>query len=147
MKTNRSTFRLRRNSGFTLLEMVIVLGIIAMILGGAIFAMKGISGNAKMAQVEADFKAIDTSLMSYQLLAGNFPTTQQGLQSLVNKPTSTPVPRRWNQISKKVPLDPWKNEYGYRFPGSKNAAEPEIFSKGPDGIDKTADDISSQDPD
>ena len=145
MKTNRPTFRLRRNSGFTLLEMVIVLGIIAMILGGAIFAMKGIAGTAKVSQVKADFHSIDTSLMGYQLLAGNFPTTQQGLQALVTKPTSTPVPRSYNQILKKVPLDPWKNEYGYRFPGSKNAAEPEIYSKGPDGIDKTADDLSSQD--
>lgn len=145
MKINPPNSRPRRKSGFTLLEMVIVLGIIAMILGGAIFAMKGIAGNAKLAQVEADFKTIDTSLMSYQLLAGNFPTTQQGLAALVNKPTGTPVPRRWSQISKKVPLDPWKNEYGYRFPGKKNAAEPEIYSKGPDGIDNTPDDLSNQD--
>ena len=145
MKIHHPSTNFRRNSGFTLLEMVIVLGIIAMILGGAIFAMKGIKGTAMVSQVEADFKSIDTSLMGYQLLAGNYPTTQQGLQALVTKPTSTPVPRRYNQILKKVPLDPWKNEYGYRFPGSKNAAEPEIYSKGPDGIDKTADDLSSQD--
>lgn len=145
MKITNPSSNFRRRSGFTLLEMVIVLGIIAMILGGAIFAMKGIAGNAKLAQTEADFKAIDTSLMSYQLLAGNFPTTQQGLQAMVTKPTTTPVPRRWSQISKKVPLDPWKNEYRYRFPGKKNAAEPEIYSLGADGIENTADDISSQD--
>lgn len=138
----RSTFR---RSGFTLLEMVIVLGIIAMILGGAIFAMKGIQGNASISLTEADFKSIDTSLMGYKLLAGTFPTTQQGLKALVERPTSTPVPRRWSQTIKKVPLDPWKNEYGYRFPGKKNAAEPEIFSKGPDGMENTADDLSSQD--
>jgi general secretion pathway protein G len=145
MKINSPTLHLRRHSGFTLLEMVIVLGIIAMILGGAIFAMKGIGDSAKISQVEADFKAIETSLMSYQLLAGNYPTTQQGLQALVSKPTSTPVPRRWNQNAKNVPLDPWKNEYQYRFPGSKNASEPEIYSKGKDGIDRTDDDISNQD--
>ena len=145
MKTNRPTFRLRRNSGFTLLEMVIVLGIIAMILGGAIFAMKGIAGTAKVSQVEADFKTIETALMSYKILAGNYPTTQQGLRALVDKPTATPVPRRWSQTSKKVPLDPWKNEYVYRFPGKKNPAEPEIFTKGPDGQENTADDLSNQD--
>lgn len=145
MKIDNPTVRLRRNSGFTLLEMVIVLGIIAMILGGAIFAMRGIGESAKFSQAESDFKTIDTSLMSYKLLAGNYPTTQQGLRALVEKPTSTPVPRRWSQLSTKVPLDPWKNEYGYRFPGKKKASEPEIFSKGPDGLENTADDLSSQD--
>lgn len=145
MKIHPLPSSFRRRSGFTLLEMVIVLGIIAMILGGAIFAMKGISENAKIAQAEGDFKSIDTSLMSYKLLAGTYPTTQQGLKALVEKPTSTPVPRRWSQIFTKVPLDPWKNEYGYRFPGKKKAAEPEIFTKGPDGLENTADDLSSQD--
>jgi general secretion pathway protein G len=145
MKITTPSSNFRHRSGFTLLEMVIVLGIIAMILGGAIFAMKGIGETAKISQAEADFKTIDTSLMSYKLLAGVFPTTQQGLRALVEKPSSTPVPRRWNQISKKVPLDPWKNEYDYRFPGKKNAAEPEIFSKGPDGQEGTADDLSNQD--
>lgn len=145
MKINHPSSHLRRRSGFTLLEMVIVLGIIAMILGGAIFAMKGIGDSAKISQTESDFKSIDTALMSYKLLAGSYPTTQQGLKSLVEKPTASPAPRRWNQTSKKVPLDPWKNEYGYRFPGKKNASEPEIFSKGKDGMENTADDLSSQD--
>lgn len=145
MKIPQPSSRLRRNSGFTLLEMVIVLGIIAMILGGAIFAMRGIGDQAKITQCEADFKTLDTALMSYKVLAGTYPTTQQGLQALVTKPTSTPVPRRWSQAMKKAPLDPWRNEYGYRFPGKKVASEPEIFSKGADGIADTADDLSSQD--
>lgn len=145
MKIQRPSRFPRRNAGFTLLEMVIVLGIIAMILGGAIFAMKGISGNAMLAQAEADFKSIDTALMGYKLIGGNYPTTQQGLRALVEKPTSAPIPRRHSPAFKKLPLDPWKNEYGYRFPGKKNPLEPEIFSKGPDGQENTADDLSSQD--
>ncbi len=146
MKINNPSSRSRRRrSGFTLLEMVIVLGIIAMILGGAIFAMKGIGDNAKLSQADADFRSIDTALMSYKLSAGNFPTSQQGLKALVDKPTSTPVPRRWARIMKNVPLDPWKNEYGYRFPGRKDASEPEIICKGKDGIENTPDDLSSQD--
>ena len=125
--------------------MVIVLGIIAMILGGAIFAMKGIGDSAKLSQTEADFKSIETALMSYKLGAGVYPTTQQGLKALVEKPSANPVPRRWSQIMKNVPLDPWKNEYGYRFPGKKNANEVELISKGPDGQENTGDDLSSQD--
>ena len=145
MKINRSTSRIRRSSGFTLLEMVIVLGIIAMILGGAIFAMKGISGAAKLRQVEADFKSFDSAMAMYKLNAGSFPTTQQGLKALVEKPSSTPVPRRWSQIMKKLPPDPWGADYGYRFPGKKTASDFEMFSKGEDGIENTADDLSSQD--
>ncbi len=145
MKINSPSSRIRRTSGFTLLEMVIVLGIIAMILGGAIFAMKGISGAAKLRQVEADFKSFESALAMYKLNAGSFPTTQQGLKALVEKPSSTPVPRRWSQIMKKLPPDPWGADYGYRFPGKKQPSEFEMFSKGEDGIENTADDLSSQD--
>lgn len=135
----------RRNSGFTLLEMVIVLGIIAMILGGAIFAMKGIGDAAKLKQVEADFKSFESALQMYKLNAGSFPTTQQGLKALQEKPSSTPVPRRWVQVMSKIPLDPWDAPYQYRFPGKKRANEFEMISKGPDGMENTGDDLSSQD--
>ncbi len=143
--TNSSSVRRRRRAGFTLLEMVIVLGIIAMILGGAIFSMKKIGNSAKISQVNGDFSSIETSLGMYKLTGGTFPSTQQGLQALVDKPTSTPVPRRWAQILDKVPLDPWGEPYKYRFPGKKRANEFEIYTFGPDGIDNTADDLSSQD--
>ena len=135
----------RRRSGFTLLEMVIVLGIIAMILGGAIFAMRGIGDAAKLRQVESDFKSFESALAMYKLNAGSFPTTQQGLKALQDKPSSTPVPRRWVQVMSKLPPDPWGAEYGYRFPGKKRANDFEMFSKGPDGQEGTPDDLSSQD--
>jgi general secretion pathway protein G len=145
MKVTASTASVRLRSGFTLLEMVIVLGIIAMILGGAIFAMKGIGDAAKIRQVEADFKSLGSALEMYKLNAGQYPTTQQGLKALQDKPTSTPVPRRWVQVMSKVPTDPWQSPYGYRFPGKKRANEFELISKGPDGIENNQDDLSSQD--
>jgi general secretion pathway protein G len=135
----------RRRKGFTLLEMVIVLGIIAMILGGAIFAMRGIGDAAKLKQVEADFKSLESALQMYKLNAGSYPTSQQGLKSLQEKPTSTPMPRRWVQVMSKIPLDPWDSPYNYRFPGRKRVNEFEILSKGPDGMENTPDDLSSQD--
>jgi len=145
MKIINPPSHLRRNAGFTLLEMVIVLGIIAMILGGAIFAMKGIQDAAKLKQVDADFSSYGNGLAAYKLNAGTFPTTQQGLKALVEKPSTTPVPRRWVQIMDKVGLDPWGSEYGYKFPGKKRANDFEMTSKGPDGMENTGDDISSQD--
>lgn len=141
----KNTLRRRQSRGFTLLEMVIVLGIIAMILGGAIFAMRGIGDAAKLRQVEADIKAYDSALRMYKLNAGHFPTTSQGLAALKDKPTTTPVPKRWVQIMSQLPKDPWDNDYGYKYPGSKNATDFEIISKGPDGIEGNDDDISSQD--
>jgi general secretion pathway protein G len=145
MKLTNPPSNFRRSAGFTLLEMVIVLGIIAMILGGAIFAMRGIGDAAKLRQVESDFKSFESALAMYKLNAGSFPTTQQGLKALQDKPSTTPVPRRWVQVMSKLPPDPWGAEYGYRFPGKKRASDFEMFSKGPDGLEGTPDDLSSQD--
>jgi general secretion pathway protein G len=145
MKIHPSTAPLRRTAGFTLLEMVIVLGIIAMILGGSIFAMKGITGQAQIKQAEADFKTLANGLEMYRVLAGHYPTTAQGLRALHEKPSTSPIPRRWSRSLDKMPLDPWGSEYVYRFPGKKNPAEFEIISKGPDTQLDTQDDLSSQD--
>jgi general secretion pathway protein G len=147
MKTNSSNFSpsytvTKTNllhKGFTLLEMVIVLGIIAMIMGGAIFVMKNISDSGAITVVDGDFASIDNALQAYRNNAGNFPSGQQGLKALVDKPTSSPRPRRWIQIMDQVPKDPWGNEYVYKYPGSKDRSRPEL-------ICYSEDDMSSQDP-
>jgi general secretion pathway protein G len=145
MKYQKSV-RQRVAAGFTLLEMVIVLGIIAVLLGGSIALIGGIGEGAKLQRVDGDFNAISSSLKTYKLNAGNYPTQQQGLEALVTKPSSTPVPRRWVKIADKVPTDPWNNPYGYKFPGTKDPSEFELFSMGKDGQAGTDDDLSSQDP-
>jgi general secretion pathway protein G len=144
MKYHRS-IRRRVAAGFTLLEMVIVLGIIAVLLGGSIALIGGVGEGAKLQRVRGDFQSVGSALKTYKINAGNYPTTQQGLKALVDKPTSTPVPRDWVRVSKKVPTDPWQNEYGYKFPGSKDPSEFELISKGADGIEGNEDDLSSQD--
>jgi general secretion pathway protein G len=144
MKYQR-TVRQRVAAGFTLLEMVIVLGIIAVLLGGSIALIGGIGDGAKLQRVDADFNAIGSSLKTYKLNAGNYPTQQQGLEALVTKPSSTPVPRRWTKIADRVPTDPWNQPYGYKFPGTKDPSEFELFSVGKDGQAGTEDDLSSQD--
>jgi general secretion pathway protein G len=154
MKTNSSNFSpsytvTKTNllhKGFTLLEMVIVLGIIAMIMGGAIFVMKNISDSGAITVVDGDFASIDNALQAYRNNAGNFPSGQQGLKALVDKPTSSPRPRRWIQIMDQVPKDPWVNEYVYKYPGSKDRSRPELICYGKDGLQGSEDDMSSQDP-
>jgi general secretion pathway protein G len=125
--------------------MVIVLGIIAMILGGAIYSMNKIGDAAKLKQVDGDFKSYESALAMYKLNGGFYPTTQQGLKALVEKPSSTPVPRHWSAVMKKLNPDPWGRPYGYRFPAKKDANDCEMFSLGADGQEGTADDLSSQD--
>ena len=105
MKYQR-TIRKRLAAGFTLLEMVIVLGIIAVLLGGSIALIGGIGDGAKLQRVTADFNSIGASLKTYKINAGNYPTTQQGLQALITRPSSAPQPKKWIQVLKKLPPDP-----------------------------------------
>lgn len=143
MKNQRSRRR-RTPAGFSLLEMVIVLGIIAVILGGAIAVLGKVGEGAKLTVVDGDFNSIGSALKMYRINAGGYPTTQQGLEALVNKPTTTPVPKRWTRLADEIPSDPWNQAYEYKFPGSKDPTMYELVSKGPDGQLGTEDDISSQ---
>lgn len=143
MKNHRSSRR-RVRAGFSLLEMVIVLGIIAVIIGGAITVMGRVGDGAKRTRVSGDFNSVGAALRMYSTNNGRYPTTQQGLQALVEEPTSTPRAKRWTKLMDEVPVDPWQNEYGYKFPGTHDPTMFEIISKGPDGIEGNEDDISSQ---
>ena len=125
--------------------MVIVLGIIAVILGGSIAVLGKVGEGAKLQRVEGDFNAIGSALRTYKINAGHYPSTQQGLKALISKPSGTPKPRRWTSLMDSIPLDPWGQEYLYRFPGKKVATEFELVTKGKDGQENTDDDISSQD--
>ena len=133
MKIHSPSSNFRRRSGFTLLEMVIVLGIIAMIMGGAIFAMRGISGQMKPTQAKSDINAFLSALSVYKLNKGHYPTTQEGLKKLVE-----------SKAMSKLAVDPWGRDYVYRFPGKVDKNEPEIISLGEDGQENTEDDINSQ---
>ena len=141
----KNVIRGRVAAAFTLLEMVIVLGIIAVLLGGSITLIAKLPDGAKVQRVSSDFDAISNALKTYKLNAGNYPTTAQGLAALIQKPGSPPPPIRWAQVMTKVPTDPWGNEYGYVFPGRKDPSEFEIISKGKDGTEGGEQDFSSQD--
>jgi general secretion pathway protein G len=119
-------------SGYTLFEIMLVLGIIAVLVGSAIYMLVGNIDVAKEQRVDSDIEAISMQLRTYEMLNYRMPTTEQGLKALVNQPTTEPRPRRWKQLMKSVPIDPWGNEYVYRNPGKGGAAF-EIYSLGPDG--------------
>ena len=132
MKTNNleKAPRVRMAGGFSLLEMVIVLGIIALILGAAISFSGGITGAARDQAAEAKMREFSAKLETYRMVAGMYPSQVQGLQALVEKPTSAPEPRRWKQQFKSLPKDPWGQEYLYFYPGKRDSTTYEILSKG-----------------
>jgi general secretion pathway protein G len=130
----------RNQSAFTLLEIMLVVGIIALLLSAAVYKMAPSMDVAKTVRVESDISAIRTSLMSYSGLNGFYPTTEQGLQALVVRPTTEPVPARWMLLRDDLPKDPWGSIYVYRCPGIKNPDKFDLFSAGRDRIPDTADD-------
>lgn len=136
MNANSQHYPRRRphaRTGFTLLEMVIVLGIIAMIMGGMIYGMRQIRDQAKPTQAKSDMNALLSALELYKINNNRYPTTQEGIAAVMPK-NSSKVKRQ----------DPWGRDYIYRFPGKANPSEPEIISLGGDGQEGTDDDINSQ---
>src|SRR4051812_5719537 len=96
----------RQQRGFTLLEIMLVVTIIALLMAAAIYKMSPAVGVAKTTRVQADISGIRTMLMSYNGMNGFYPTTDQGLKALVNRPDSEPVPNRWTRLMEGVPTDP-----------------------------------------
>ena len=119
---------------------MLVVTIIAVLMGLAIFKLAGNVEIARHTAVTADVQALGTQLKLYESMNGFFPTTEQGLQALVTPPETDPKPARWYQLFKEVPKDPWHNNYIYRCPGVKNPGGYDLFSAGPDRIADTADD-------
>ena len=100
-------------------------------------------GGTRFVRWEADFNAIGSALKTYKMNSGRYPTTEQGLKVLVEQPLVDPKPKRWVQVLKKLPQDPWGNEYQYRAPAVKNPENFELWSYGKDGRPRTSDDVSS----
>lgn len=129
------------------MEMVMVMAIIAVLVGGVISFIGDAAGGAKIQKAESEIQTLSAKLLEYKNLAGRYPTTAQGLKALVEKPTTAPKPRRYpaKGYLKGLPNDPWGNAYGYKMPGSKDSSTFEIISYGEDGKPGGDDDISSQD--
>jgi general secretion pathway protein G len=120
----------KKQQGFTLLEIMLVVTIIALLLGTAIYKLTGNVEYARDVRVRADIQGINTQLKLYESMNGFFPTTDQGLQALVVQPDTDPKPTRWYQLYKDVPKDPWQNNYIYICPGIKNPNGYDLYSAG-----------------
>ena len=134
---------LKKYSGFTLIEIMLVVIIIAALSAMVVPRLVGRSDNAKVSVAQSDIEAhLATALKLYELDNGNFPTTSQGLDALRKKPTASPIPKNWNgPYIEKSPVDPWGAVYIYNSPG-KNRPDYDLYSKGKDS-NSSEDDITN----
>ena len=116
---------------FTLIEIMLVVIIIGALAAMVIPRLSGRSEQAKQTIAKTDIEAnLATPLKLYELDNGNFPTTGQGLDALLRKPFSSPVPRNWNgPYVEKKPIDPWGNPYVYKSPGDRRM-DYDLYSTG-----------------
>ena len=124
------------NQGFTLIELmvvIIILGVLAMWVAPKIMDRPG---EARQMKVRLDIQNLETALKLYKLDNGSYPSTEQGLQALVEMPETGNVPKKWKKggyLEKgKVPNDPWGNDFVYLSPGLKGDFD--IISYGADGV-------------
>ena len=125
----------RGQGGFTLIEIlvvVVILGILASIIVPKIMKRPE---EARRTKALVDIKAVETALNLYLLDNGVYPSTEQGLEALVMKPTTGVIPRNWKEEGylDKVPKDPWGNPFVYLSPGLHK--EFDLESYGADGMD------------
>ena len=126
---------LRNNRGFTLIEIMVVVVILALLAALVGPKLIGRSDDAKIADAKVQIKNLETALKLYRLDNSAYPTTEQGLISLVTKPTTGVIPKNYKAEgyleNKKVPKDPWGNDYIYLSPGEHG--DYDLCSWGADG--------------
>ncbi|MFD2165441.1 type II secretion system major pseudopilin GspG [Thalassotalea euphylliae] len=132
-----------RQSGFTLLEVMVVIVILGILASMVVPNLMGSQERANVQKAVSDVTALETSLSMYKMDNYNYPTTEQGLEALVNETDIEPLPRRFPEEGyiKRLPNDPWGNEYQLLNPGENGKID--IFSMGPDGEAGTDDDIGN----
>ncbi len=127
----------KRRRGFTLIEImavVLIIGLLIGLVGTQVFQQVGA---ARVGTTRAQIWCLEASLGFYQMDNGRFPTTEQGLDALVHKPSGAPVPRNWRTggyvKGGAVPKDAWGGDFQYESPGTNNTDSFDLWSLGADG--------------
>jgi general secretion pathway protein G len=122
---------------------MLVVMIIALLAGAAIYSMSPSITVAERVRIDGDIKTIGIGLTTYQSMCGSLPTTEQGLKALTIPPQ--PKPGRWQKFIDKIPLDPFQKEYHYVQPGVHNPEGYDLFTAGKDHVAGTPDDVGNWD--
>jgi general secretion pathway protein G len=129
-----------KSKGFTLLEVMVVVVIIAIMAAAVGPKLLENINTASKKRAATDIISLEGTLKLYKAENYAYPSTDQGLEALINKPSGDPAPKNWRQYMEKTPKDPWENPYKYLSPGSHGDFD--LYSFGPDGI-QSEDDITS----
>lgn len=123
--------------GFTLIELMVVIVILGILAGLVVPKLVGRKDDAMIVKAKADIEALGTALDLYKLDNDFYPTTEQGLQALVEVPETGRLPKKWKKggylDKSRVPKDPWGNDYLYLSPGM--SGDYDIVSYGADGVE------------
>lgn len=123
-------FRRTRTGGFTLIEVMVVIVILGVLAALVVPRVMNRPDEARVVAARQDIAAVMQALKLYRLDNGRYPTTEQGLQALVTRPSTEPVPNNWKSYLDKLPVDPWNKPYQYLNPGLRG--EIDVFSYGAD---------------
>ncbi len=122
-----------KQSGFTLIEVMAVVVILGLLVTLVVPRVLGRQEQAQIQKAQIDIQMLSGALTMYKLDNFNFPSTSQGIESLVNKPSGTPEAKNWRSgYVTRLPKDPWGNPYLYLQPGN-NSKDYDIWSYGADG--------------
>ncbi len=123
----------RAPRGFSLIELMVVVVILSILAVVIVPRVIDRPDQARVARATSDIAAIEGALSLYRLDNGQYPTTEQGLDALVNRPTRAPVPENWAEggYLARLPQDPWGRDYEYLSPGVHGDFD--VFSLGADG--------------
>ncbi|RUO56286.1 MULTISPECIES: type II secretion system major pseudopilin GspG [Pseudidiomarina] len=134
---------MRKNKGFSLIEVMVVIVILGLLATLILPNVLGSADQANRQKVKSDIVALENALSQYKLDNGVFPTTEQGLEALIEEPTIDPLPRNYRRggYIQRLPLDPYGSEYMLLSPGEYSDID--IFSAGEDRQPGTDDDIGN----
>jgi general secretion pathway protein G len=122
---------MKQQRGFSLIEIMVVVVILGILASFVVPKIMSRPDEARAVKAKHDVLAIENALDLYRLDNGFYPTTEQGLVALVEKPTTSPEPRNWKVYLKSIPKDPWNRDYLYMNPGEHG--EIDVFTYGADG--------------
>ena len=143
-RPSRRRLRLRTSSrtGFTLIELLLVLVILGILAAVVVPKFTNTGDKARRTAAATDIATLEGALDRFELDAGRYPSTDEGLTSLMQAPNQ-PVKGWSGPYIKRIPTDPWGNAYLYRYPGQYNVKGFDLFSGGPDGREGGGDDIDN----
>ena len=123
------------NSGFSLIELMVVIVILGILAAVVVPRVMDRPDTARIAKAKQDIRTLESALNLYKLDNFNYPSTDQGLDALVQEPSGTPEPKNWKSggYVDRLPKDPWGTEYQYLNPGVNGTID--IYTLGADGQD------------